>query len=243
MWLLGKQLWLGTVRAGLTVRFWADCELIHLLINGARVKTVRSHLSVNDLAELVAQAAVPASAAPLPAPDPDTTAVEIERTVSPGGIVSLGGRQLVAAEILGGRRVGIRIEAATLMFFDLDTRELLRTRPNPLNAEQVGRLRGSRPAGPPPRPSTEPVRVQRRASNTGVIIVAGQKVAPRPRPQTPDRHRDRLRNHPGDPVRRRRRARHPPHHHAARPTHQRTTAADHPTLGQDGVLNQLSVAQ
>jgi hypothetical protein len=29
----------------------------------------------------------------------------------------------------------------------------------------------------PPRPSTEPIRVQRRASNTGVIMVAGQKVA------------------------------------------------------------------
>jgi len=38
-------------------------------------------------------------------------------------------------------------------------------------------MRGSRPAGPPPRPSTEPIRVQRRANNTGVIIVAGQKVA------------------------------------------------------------------
>jgi hypothetical protein len=38
-------------------------------------------------------------------------------------------------------------------------------------------LRGARPAGPPPRPSAEPVRVQRRASNTGVIMVVGQKVA------------------------------------------------------------------
>jgi hypothetical protein len=32
-------------------------------------------------------------------------------------------------------------------------------------------------AGPPSRPSTEPVTVQRRASNTGVIMVAGQKIA------------------------------------------------------------------
>ena len=28
-----------------------------------------------------------------------------------------------------------------------------------------------------PRPSTEPITVQRRASNTGVLMVAGQKVA------------------------------------------------------------------
>jgi hypothetical protein len=29
-----------------------------------------------------------------------------------------------------------------------------------------------------PRPSTEPITVQRRASNTGVIMAAGQKIAP-----------------------------------------------------------------
>jgi hypothetical protein len=60
---------------------------------------------------------------------------------------------VLAAEILGGRRVGIRIEPATLMFYDLGSRELLRTRANPLTPEQVQRLRGVRPAGPPPRPS------------------------------------------------------------------------------------------
>src|SRR5690349_24991925 len=37
--------------------------------------------------------------------------------------------------------------------------------------------RGARPAGPPPRPSAEPVTAQRVASNTGVIMVAGQKIA------------------------------------------------------------------
>lgn len=63
------------------------------------------------------------------------------------------------------------------MFNDLDTRELLRVRSNPLTLDQARRLRGSRPAGPPPRPSVEPIRVQRRASNTGVIMVCGQEVA------------------------------------------------------------------
>ena len=38
-------------------------------------------------------------------------------------------------------------------------------------------FRGARPAGPPPRPPSEPVRVQRRASATGVIVVCGQKIA------------------------------------------------------------------
>ena len=41
----------------------------------------------------------------------------------------------------------------------------------------VARLRGARPAGPPPRPPSEPVRVPRRASATGVIVVCGQKIA------------------------------------------------------------------
>ncbi|MGZ4489981.1 MAG: IS481 family transposase [Nocardioidaceae bacterium] len=176
----GKQFWLGTLRAGLTATIWADCDLIHVLIGGTRIKTIRSHLSVNDLARLVAEGARNSTVSPLPPVDADSAergVVEVERCVARPGTVSLGQHVLLAAEILAGRRVGIRIEPALLLFFDLETRELLRTRKNPLTADQVKRLRGTRPPGPPPRPSTEPVRVQRRASNTGVIMVAGQQVA------------------------------------------------------------------
>ncbi|MEN3266424.1 MAG: hypothetical protein V7646_3318 [Pseudonocardia sp.] len=173
----GKQFWLGPVRAGVTITFWADHELIHLSVTGARIKTVRSHLSSNDLAALAASGGRPAGASPLPPTEPDGTALEIDRTVSRVGTVSLAGRWIVAAEILGGRRVTIRIEDATLMFFDPDTRELLRTRPNPLTYDQARKLRGARPAGPPPRPAVEPVTVQRRASNSGVVMVVGQKLA------------------------------------------------------------------
>jgi hypothetical protein len=77
-----------------------------------------------------------------------------------------------------GRRVGIYIEqGAPLLFFDPETRELLRSRPNPLEPGEAVLLQRQRPVGEVPRPSTEPVRVQRRASNTGVIMVAGQQVA------------------------------------------------------------------
>jgi hypothetical protein len=172
----GKQFWLGTARTGMTVRFWASTDVIHLTIAGARVKSVRSHLSVADLARLAADGAQPAGPPPLPTAEPGT-AIEVDRVVSKDGHVSLGGRYCIAAEILGGRQVGIRIEETTLMFFDLATRELLRTRPSPLTWEQARLLRGARPAGPPPRPSAEPVTVQRRASNTGVIMVTGQKIA------------------------------------------------------------------
>ena len=76
------------------------------------------------------------------------------------------------------RRVGIYIEdGAPLLFFDPQTRELLRTRPNPLEPGEAVHLQRQRPVGEVPRPSTEPIRVQRRASNTGVIMVAGQQVA------------------------------------------------------------------
>lgn len=176
MSLAGKQFWLGPVRSGQVVRFWAGVDLIHLFIGGTRIKTVRSHLSVTDLAQLVAQGATNAGPSPLP-PIAEGDAVEVERIVSKDGLVTLGGRMLLAAEILGGRRVGIRIEPDLLLFYDLDTRELLRTRPNPLSHDKIIRLRGNRPAGPPPRPSLEPIRVQRRASHTGVITVCMQKVA------------------------------------------------------------------
>jgi hypothetical protein len=39
------------------------------------------------------------------------------------------------------------------------------------------RLQRPKPVGTTPRPATEPIQVQRRASNTGVIMVCGQKVA------------------------------------------------------------------
>ncbi len=115
-------------------------------------------------------------AAPIPAAQPGS-AIEVDRVVSKDGAVSLGGRYHIAAEILGGMLVSIRIEENTLMFFDPETRVLLRTRPSPLTWDQARLLRGARPAGPPPRPSAEPVTVQRRASNTGIIMVVGQKIA------------------------------------------------------------------
>ncbi|MBO0884819.1 MAG: hypothetical protein J2P17_31710 [Mycobacterium sp.] len=63
--------------------------------------------------------------APSPLPWVDgTDAIEVERIMARGGTVSLTGHAVLAAEILGGRRVGIRIEPAALMFYDLATREL-----------------------------------------------------------------------------------------------------------------------
>ena len=49
--------------------------------------------------------------------------------------------------------------------------------PDPLTGEEVRGLRGLRPAGPPPRPSVEPVRVQRRVSAVGTVMVCRQVVS------------------------------------------------------------------
>lgn len=176
LWAMRRQFWLGPQRAGQTVRLWASVDVIHLTIAGARVKSLRSHLSTADLAQLAQQGATAAGPPPLPV-DHDGTVIEVDRAVNKGGIVSLAGKQVLAAEILGGRPVIVRIEPATLMFLDPQTRELLRTRPNPLTSEQARRLQGARPAGPPPRPRTEPVTVQRKVSATGVIVVCRQPVS------------------------------------------------------------------
>jgi transposase InsO family protein len=175
MWLAGRQFWLGPARAGLTVRFWASTQVIHLSIAGARVKSVASHLTVADLRKLAVGGARNAGPPPIPTLT-DGEAIEVDRVISPAGTFTLGGQILVGAAILAGRRVGIRVEPTTLLLFDLETRTLLRTRPNPLATEQVLRLRGARPAGPPPRPALEPVRVQRLADHTGVVSVCGQRV-------------------------------------------------------------------
>jgi hypothetical protein len=176
MWLAGRQLWLGPQQAGITVTIWADTDVIHVLAGQVRLKTLRSHFSTADLAALAARGGRQAGPPPLPPAQPGAV-VEVERTVNAAGCVGLAGRQLLAAEILAGRRVAVRIEPATLMFFDRDSGELLRTRPNPLSSEQIRRLQGARAAGPPPRPRTAPITIQRRVSATGVITVCAQKIA------------------------------------------------------------------
>jgi hypothetical protein len=171
-----RQFWLGPARAGITVTFWAITDVIHLLIAGARIKTLHSHLSTADLAALAATGGRPAGPEPLPPAEPGA-AIEADRVVSKDGQVHLASRYVRVSDTVGGARVSVRIEDGLLMFFDPQTRELLRTQPSPLTFEQARRLRGARPAGPPPRPSAEPVTVQRRASNSGVIMVVGQKIA------------------------------------------------------------------
>jgi hypothetical protein len=82
------------------VTLWADPDVIHLLIAGTRIKTVRSHLSVADLTALLRQGGRSAGPPPMLGPQPGDV-VEVDRTVDRYGSVSLGQHQVVAADILG----------------------------------------------------------------------------------------------------------------------------------------------
>jgi hypothetical protein len=42
----GQQLWLGPTNAGRVITLWADTTVVHLMVNGARIKTVPSRLTL-----------------------------------------------------------------------------------------------------------------------------------------------------------------------------------------------------
>ena len=87
------------------MRFCVSVDLIHLSVGGTKIKSVRSHLTVNDVNKFAADGAVNAGPSPLP-PVEHGAAVEVDRVVSRGGTIALGGMVLVAAEILAGARSG-----------------------------------------------------------------------------------------------------------------------------------------
>lgn len=93
------------------------------------------------------------------------------------GFVMVGNHIVKMNGLRAGTRVGVRLDGPTLTLFDLQTRELLRSHPNPLTPAEMLKVRGARPAGPMPQPRTDPIPVQRRTSNSGGICVCGQKVA------------------------------------------------------------------
>ena len=113
--------------------------------------------------DLAAEGEIPAGPPPLPL-EHDGAAIEVDRAVKNSRLVGLAGQRVPAAGILGGRPVIVRIEPATLMFLDRDTRELLRVRPNPSPTSRRSGSTAHPPAGPPTRPRSEPVTVQRRVA-------------------------------------------------------------------------------
>jgi hypothetical protein len=58
MVLAPRQISIGPPRASQLVRFCAECDLIHPVLDGTRIKRLRSHLSGNEQARLANQGAV-----------------------------------------------------------------------------------------------------------------------------------------------------------------------------------------
>jgi hypothetical protein len=169
----GQQFWFGPDRAGTTIRFWADTTVVHLILNGVRLKTVPSRLTVTHLQRLLAEDGHPAGPPPI-ATGQYGAAIEVDRTVSACGLVGLAGRQHPIGYQFAGRRLTVRLDAGLLQL--VDDGILLRSLPNPLTPADVARIRDARPAGPAPQPAPEPVRVERRISSRGAIVVAGQRI-------------------------------------------------------------------
>lgn len=96
--LRGQQIWFGPALAGTPVTLRIDVNRLHVLIGGARHKTLPSKLSGRDLKALLASGdARPAGPWPDdPGPAADSAkVVEVDRTVNAVGYVGLGGDKVL----------------------------------------------------------------------------------------------------------------------------------------------------
>jgi transposase InsO family protein len=172
-----QQFWLGPQRAGSKLTLWINTQVVHLVIDGRRLKSLPSRLNANDLEKLRADGARPAG--PPPTALPMTPAgpgvpVEVDRTVNAVGVVGLGGKPCYVGSHLAVQRVTLRLDGEVI-HVAVDG-ILVRTVASPISAERVLRLRGGHIAGPAPMVATGPITVQRTVSHRGTIAVAGQRM-------------------------------------------------------------------
>src|SRR5262249_22380024 len=138
---------------------------------GYRIKTLPSRLDVTGLARLAASGAEPAGPPPLP---PSGAVIEIERTVSASGNLSVGNHVISAGSPLAGRRVTLRLDGPAAHVLSGGT--LVRTVACPIPQQARAGLRGvlAGTAQPPRLP--EPLQVRRRVSVRGAIMIGGQRI-------------------------------------------------------------------
>jgi transposase InsO family protein len=173
LWIGGQQVWLGPALAGRKVTLWADQISLHVLADGARLKTLPSRLGAAELSRLAAHGARPADPCPLPA---GTAAViEVDRTVNASGVIGLAKGQVSVGFQLAGQRVTLRMEGPLMAVIGSDG-SLLRTMACPIPGDRRYRLRGARRGRAlPPQPGG-PITVQRRISCRGAFMVAHQRI-------------------------------------------------------------------
>jgi transposase InsO family protein len=173
LWIGGQQVWLGPALAGRQVTLWADAVSLHVLADGARLKTLPSRLGAAELSRLAAGGARPADPCPLPAGK--AAVIEVDRTVNASGVIGLAKGQVSVGVQLAGQRVTVRMEGPLMAVIGSDG-NLLRTMACPIPADRRYRLRGARTAKSlPPQPGA-PITVQRRISCRGAFMVARQKI-------------------------------------------------------------------
>jgi hypothetical protein len=137
-----------------------------------RIKTLPSRLDVTDLARLAASGAEPAG--PPPLPPPSGAVIEIERTVSASGNVSVGNQVISAGSPLAGRRVTVRLDGPVAHVLSGGT--LVRTVACPIPEQARAGLRGARAGTAQPPRLPEPLQVRRRVSVRGAIMIGGQRI-------------------------------------------------------------------
>jgi transposase InsO family protein len=173
VWIGGQQVWLGPALSGRQITVWVDAVSLHVLLDGARIKTLPSRLGATELSRLAANGARPAGPSPLPAGD--GAVIEVDRTVNATGLVSLADQQAGVGLPLAGQRVTLRMEGPLMAVLGHDG-TLLRTMACPIAADRRYRLRGARRGRSlPPQPGG-PITVQRRVSSRGGLMVARQKI-------------------------------------------------------------------
>ncbi|WSA22693.1 IS481 family transposase [Streptosporangium subroseum] len=174
----GRQVWLGTARAGQTVIVWASATTMCVFLGEDLLKTHPVTLTSADLGRLMAgggRAGRPAPAVALPVgPLAADAVVEVDRMVNNAGCVGLAGKLLSVGVPLAGQRVTLRIDAQTVRV--IADGVLVRTRPSPLTPSQRGRLHGVRLAQSPNAVSGRFPQVQRVVAGNGNLMVAGCKL-------------------------------------------------------------------
>jgi hypothetical protein len=141
-----QQFGLGPDRAGTTVTFWADTTVVHLIVNGVRLKTVPSRLTEAHLQRLLDEGGRPAGPPPI-ATGQHGDAIEVDRTVNGCGQIGLAGRQHPIGFHFAGRRLTVRLDHGVLQL--IDNGVLLRTLPNPLAPRRNGPHPGRSPRRTP----------------------------------------------------------------------------------------------
>ncbi|CQD18931.1 integrase catalytic subunit [Mycobacterium europaeum] len=176
-----QRISLGPNRAGQRAHVWVDEYTVHVLIDGALVKTVPSNLSAEDLRILSMRGARPAGAPPATASVtragslPAATVIEVDRFVDINGNAELAKHRLKIGAELARRKVTLRLDGHLIhvVYNDL----LAKTLPSPIPADQYTKIRGARIAAsqsPPPAPG--PISVQRKVPRDGVVMVARQRL-------------------------------------------------------------------